>query len=167
MSTKSALSLLVVVIVLLVAWRVLNDKDIDEPSAERYEQEPPYVNEPGLLTTPAPGAFPETNFEDSEESGARSGPSLVSPDANGSPGSTGLDESLLIPPEGLSGDTSPSVGPAPEAGDTGIMGLPPEAGDTGIMGPAPEAEAILMENPAPEAGQPTDAGLSPEASGPQ
>ena len=96
MPSKSGLSILIAILVLLVASMVLKDNDDSEPVV-------------GAVGITAGSAGP------------------------------GPDEPLLIPPpEGLPGDASASVGPAPEAGDTGIAGLAPESGDTGVSGPAPE-----------------------------
>ena len=69
------------------------------------------------------------------------------------PGQSGRVNALApeasVAPMGL-----PSLGQAPEASDSGIMGLPPEAG------------SVIMESMPPEAGQPSTPGLAPEASDP-
>ena len=180
MTKRTIVILVAIAAVVLILMARDGNKDADR-SVEGPKRGPSVVEEFGEPRDEVPALSPgsESPGNNSVTDLLPAGP-FRSHDAVSLPGPTaGQGEAESLAPEASAGPQMlPSSGPAPEAGDTGIMGLAPEAdgiilensapeaGDTGIMGLPPGADGIILENSAPEAGQPTTPGLAPEASDP-
>lgn len=146
---KRTLAILAAIIVVVLVWVARSNNETDERAFDRPEQRP----SAGQATGMSPSLEIPGNGGDTVVFPAR--PSH-SPDFDTPANPTaGQGEVRSVSPEDSTGLLNlPSIGQAPEASDSGIMGLPPEADDAGAPGLPPEA------------GQPTDPGLPPEASDP-